>query len=110
VLPHVGNHHAVVGQAAEEFIEKTNGRLRQSPRIKLGSFRTTGNIAPRAEVGKGRSLVPHVRMKRGNGICQVSDHGLITGADAVELRRIDFKMNDPGLRRKARRIARDAVV
>src|SRR6202034_910708 len=38
VLAYIGNDHAVFRQTAEELIEKTDRRLRQSARIKLGAL------------------------------------------------------------------------
>ena len=55
-------------------------------------------------------MTPQFRLKRRNRIRQISDHRQIAGTYAIQLRRINFKVNDLGMRRESRRIARHAII
>jgi len=67
VLAYVGKNYAILRQAAEEFIEKTDRRLRESARIKFPALRPTCDRAP---IGPVRQLHPAQRIVTGgNGFC-----------------------------------------
>ena len=108
MLAHVRQNHVVLRQPAEEFVEKANRRLRQPARIELCPLGAARNRTPCAEVRK--SVTPQFRLERRNRVRQISDHRQIAGTYAIQLRRINFKVNDLGMRRKSRRIARHAII
>ena len=49
-------------------------------------------------------------MKSWNSLRQITDDGKLTSPHAVELGRINFKVHDPSIRSKARRISGHAIV
>ena len=99
VLPHIGGHdairehNAVFGQPAEKFVEKANRRLGETPGIKFGSLGSAGHCPPATEVRS--CMTPQFRLECRNRICQISNHRQIARTHAIELRGVDFKVNDP---------------
>src|SRR5260370_42312211 len=92
VLTYIRENNIVARQAAKKHIEKANRRLRQTAWIQSGSLGAAGESAPFAEVGT--RVTPQFRLKRGNRIGQVSNDRQIAGTHAIELRRINFKVNN----------------
>ena len=105
---HGGDDDAFFRQTAEQFVEKTNRGLSQPARVELGPVRTTSLRAPGAEVREW--MPPQFSFERRNRLRQISHHCNFAGTHAIELRGIDFEVNDLGVRRKPRRIAGDAIV
>src|SRR5204863_9535798 len=93
VLAYVGKNYAVLRQAAEEFIEKTDRRLRESARIKFPALRPTCDRAPIAPV---RQLHPAQRIVTGgHALCQITHPRQLTRTNPVQLRCINSKVNTP---------------
>ncbi len=55
-------------------------------------------------------MPPQLRMKRRDCVRQISNHGQLAGPHAVNLRRVDLKVDDLRLRRKPRRLAGYSIV
>ena len=108
MLADIGYDNAVFGQTAEQFIQKADGQLRQSPRIKLRAVRPTCHSPPSAPIWQLR--VTNFFGKGWNRLRQIADDRQFTGTHSIQLRRINFEVNDLCVRRKARGVARDAVV
>ena len=108
VLSHVRQNHAVFGQAPKQFVEEADGWLRQAARIELRAIWTASNIPPRFEIGD--RVTAKLRIKSGNCVGQVPDHGKVARPHTVELCRINFEVNDLGVRSETRRITGYAVV
>src|SRR5258708_17287988 len=108
MLAYVGDDHAVFGQTAEKFIEKTNCGLRQPSRIKLRTLRTAGDSSPAAPIGQRR--MAQLRVKRRNRVGQISNHRQFASANAIKLSRIDFKVDDLRIGRKASGIPSHTII
>jgi hypothetical protein len=96
MLAHVGKNHAVLRQTAEEFVEEANGRLRQAARIEFRALGPASDGAPLREVRQ--CVTAKFCVESRNGVGQVSDYRQIARAHSIELSRINFEVNDLGVR------------
>src|SRR5712692_6249298 len=108
MLSHIGDDHTLLGQTAEELVEKANRRLGQTARIKLSKLGTAGDFAPLTPVGQGSSA--QLGVKCGNRIRQIANHRNVAGTNPIQLRWVNFKVNNLGVWREARRIASYAII
>ena len=108
VLAYIGKNHAVFRHTPEQFVEKTDRWLRQAAGIEFCAIGTAGQAAPFFEVRYG--MAAKFRVQRWNRVGEIPDYGKMRGPHAIELRGIDFEVNNLGVRSKARGIARDPVV
>src|ERR1700722_8769332 len=110
VLADIGDYDTVLRQAAEKFVEKANRGLRRPWWIWPRALGSESHVAPLVPVRQGRSRIPHGLVERGNRLGQVSHDGNFASAHAIQLRGIDFKVNDLGEGREAGWIAGDAII
>src|SRR5258706_4132107 len=108
MLAYVRDHDAILWQAAEEFIEETNCRLRQSARIKFSAFSPASYRAPATPIGQGSAA--YFRVEYRNRIREVTNHRQLTRTHAIKLCRINFKVDDLGMRREARGISGHTII
>src|SRR5580693_7302593 len=108
MLAYVGNDDVILRQAAEKLVEKTNGWLRQSSRIKLRALRSASHRAPPAPVGQGSLAC--FGMECRNRVGEIANHRQIAGPHTVKLCRINLKVDDLCVGSKARRIASHTII
>src|SRR5439155_27363927 len=96
VLAHVGKNHAVLRQKAEEFVEEANGRLRQAARIEFRALRPASDGTTLRKIRQGGTT--KFRAESRNCVREIPGHGKIARTHAIQLRGINFKVNDLGVR------------